>query len=270
MADIFISYSNSDRPKAKALAEAIQQQGWSVWWDRKIPFGKSFDQVIEQELDTARCVLVVWTKASVASDWVKTEAAEGARRHVLLPVFMDEAKIPLEFRRLQAANLTDWQPGSLDSEFEQLLIYIGEMLGESTKDTSVQKVRDIVTEQDNSTVLEANVPTDTRQTTKPPERSWAGLPVIRNRLLILVGVATLLILLMNIAVRLSSHTPYDRPKEDSVASPVTKRQPELEVAPTLPSEEELKAMNQQEFAKFRERLDKQNLDAKRRIQEIGR
>ena len=112
MADIFISYSSSDRPKAKALAEAIEQQGWSVWWDRKIPFGKSFDQVIEQELDAARCVVVVWTNASIASDWVKTEAAEGARRHMLLPVFMDEVKIPLEFRRLQAANLTNWEPGS--------------------------------------------------------------------------------------------------------------------------------------------------------------
>jgi TonB family protein len=129
LADIFISYSSSDRPKAKALAEAIQHQGWSVWWDRKIPFGKSFDQVIEQELDAARCVIVVWTNASVASHWVKTEAAEGARRQVLLPVLMDDAKIPLEFRRLQAANLIDWQPALPNSEFDQLLTYIGEKLG---------------------------------------------------------------------------------------------------------------------------------------------
>ena len=132
MADIFISYSSSDRPKAKALAEAIEQQGWSVWWDRKIPFGKSFDQVIEQELDAARCVVVVWTNASIASDWVKTEAAEGAKRHMLLPVFMDEVKIPLEFRRLQAANLTNWEPGSPNSEFDQLMRHVGEMLGQPT------------------------------------------------------------------------------------------------------------------------------------------
>ena len=132
MADIFISYSSSDRPKAKALAEAMQQQGWSVWWDRKIPLGKSFDQVIEQELDAARCVVVVWTNASIASDWVKTEAAEGARRRVLLPVFMDNVKIPLEFRRLQAANLTEWRPGSPNLEFDQLVRYVGEMLGQPT------------------------------------------------------------------------------------------------------------------------------------------
>lgn len=132
MADIFISHSSADREKAKALAEAIQQQGWSVWWDRKIPYGKSFDDVIEQELDAARCVVVVWTKMSVASYWVKIEAAEGARRHVLLPVFLDDVKIPLEFRRLQAANLTDWQPGLPNSEFDQLLMYVGEMLGKPT------------------------------------------------------------------------------------------------------------------------------------------
>ncbi len=128
MADIFISYSNSDRLRAKALAEAIEAHGWVVWWDRKIPLGRSWDQVIEEQVDAARCMIVLWSKESVLSSWVKTEAREGKARGILIPVLTDEVKIPLEFRHLQAANLTDWEPAEQNAEFDQLLTHVGQML----------------------------------------------------------------------------------------------------------------------------------------------
>jgi NAD(P)-dependent dehydrogenase (short-subunit alcohol dehydrogenase family) len=80
MADIFVSYASADRDRAKALAEALATQGWSVWWDRTIPPGRQFDEVIEEELAAAGCVVVLWSKASVASSWVKTEAADARDR----------------------------------------------------------------------------------------------------------------------------------------------------------------------------------------------
>ena len=69
-----------DRNKAKALAELFQQQDWSVWWDRNILHGRSFDEVIEEALRVAKCVVVLWSKNSASSDWVKGEAAEALRR----------------------------------------------------------------------------------------------------------------------------------------------------------------------------------------------
>ena len=54
MSDVFISYAREDRKKAKALAELFQQQDWSVWWDRNIPPGHPFHEVIEAALGTAR------------------------------------------------------------------------------------------------------------------------------------------------------------------------------------------------------------------------
>ncbi len=108
MSDIFISYASEDRERAKTLAEALEAQDWSVWWDRVIPAGRTFDEVIEEAIDAAKCIVVVWSEASVKSRWVRTEAEEGATRGILVPVLIEDVRIPLAFRRIQAAYLIDW------------------------------------------------------------------------------------------------------------------------------------------------------------------
>jgi hypothetical protein len=129
MSDIFISYASEDRARAKDIAEALEQQGWSVWWDRKIPPGKAFDEVIGDELDAARCVIVLWSRASIGSNWVKEEAAEGQKRNILVPVLIEDITIPLGFRRLQAARLVGWKKNSDSPEFNQLLEAVASVLG---------------------------------------------------------------------------------------------------------------------------------------------
>src|SRR5215475_1930801 len=121
MSDIFLSYASEDLPRVGLLIHALERHGWSVWWDRIILPGRTFDQVIEEALDAARCVIVVWSQHSVLSDWVRTEAAEGARRHILVPVLFDEVRIPLEFRRIQAARLLDWHDTGPHAEFDKVV-----------------------------------------------------------------------------------------------------------------------------------------------------
>ena len=124
MSQVFISYSSTDRERAKRLAEAVKAAGYSVWWDRQIAPGEIFDEVIEKALDQSACVVVIWSSASVKSDWVKAEAAEAAKRKVLVPVLLDSVTIPLEFRRIQAADLTHWNGSNDDSEFQKFLAAI--------------------------------------------------------------------------------------------------------------------------------------------------
>jgi hypothetical protein len=46
MADIFISYAREDLATAQRLAEALRACGWSVFWDRRIPAGQRFAEII--------------------------------------------------------------------------------------------------------------------------------------------------------------------------------------------------------------------------------
>jgi TIR domain len=115
MADVFLSYAREDRDAARSLARTLEGCGWSVWWDREIHPGEAFDQAIERELAAARAVVVLWSERSIASEWVKNEAAEAAERGVLVPALLDATKLPLEFRRRQAADLVGWH-GDPDHE----------------------------------------------------------------------------------------------------------------------------------------------------------
>src|SRR5262249_35021730 len=128
----------------KRLAEAMQTRGYNVWWDRQIAAGQTFDEGIEKALDEAKCVVVLWSATSVKSDWVKTEAAEASRRKVLVPALIDDVKIPLEFRRIQAADLTHWNGRTDDPEFEKFLRAIEmEIQSESTTAASPQPGRSV-------------------------------------------------------------------------------------------------------------------------------
>jgi hypothetical protein len=110
LSNVFISYAREDGDAARAVAEALQNRGISVFWDRSIPAGRSFEDVIESALAEAKAVVVLWSRHSVRSDWVRAEVAEGARRGILVPATLDGEEPPLRYRIAQTANLVAWVP----------------------------------------------------------------------------------------------------------------------------------------------------------------
>ena len=170
MSDIFISYASADRDKAERIADVLSGQGWSVWWDRTIPPGKTFDEVIEEAIDATACIVVLWSATSVKSDWVKTEASEGARRKVLVPIMIDEVKIPLEFRRIQAANLVGWDNSSTHPELIKVYQSITEISGKPVDKDREQAAKAEATQHEPAADKEAPVRTIAKDAGKePPE-----------------------------------------------------------------------------------------------------
>lgn len=121
MSDIFISYANEDLERIRSLVEALEAQGWSVFWDRTIPSGKKWREFIEKGLRDARCIVVVWSKTSIKSTWVHDEADVGRGRGILHPVLIDDVEQPLGFNSIQAAKLVGADFRNFSPEFKRFL-----------------------------------------------------------------------------------------------------------------------------------------------------
>jgi hypothetical protein len=75
MSDIVISYAHQDQSLVKKLAQYLQSLGFLVWWDTELLGSDNFRKVIGTELKEARAVIVIWSNASVESDFVCDEAS---------------------------------------------------------------------------------------------------------------------------------------------------------------------------------------------------
>ena len=125
MSDIFVSYAKEDRNRVEPLARALASLGWDVFWDRTIPTGKTRPQVIGSKLEAARCIVVVWSRSSINSEWVYEEANVGKKRRILAPVLIDDVEPPFGFAAMQAADLSGWNGAATTPELERLLADIG-------------------------------------------------------------------------------------------------------------------------------------------------
>lgn len=116
MADVFVSYARADLDRIAPLIELIERQGWSVFWDRRLVPGDQWREHLLDELQACTACVVVWSTASVASEWVVEETALAKARKILVPAKLDAVEIPLGFRSVQAADVSDWTPGDVSHE----------------------------------------------------------------------------------------------------------------------------------------------------------
>ena len=132
MADVFISYKAEDRRRVKPLVEALQADGLSVWWDEQIGAGDAWRDTIEQQLDGARCVVVIWSKRSVGADgkFVREEASRAQRRGLYVPVLIDPVDPPLGFGESQATSLRGWHGDPSDAHYQAVLSAVRRHVGD--------------------------------------------------------------------------------------------------------------------------------------------
>lgn len=109
MADVFLSYNREDQAKAKLIAEALEADGFEVWWDTVLRAGQTYDEVTEKQLRDAWAVVVLWSSRSVQSKWVRAEATLGERKSALIPVMIEPCERPIMFELIQTADLTKWE-----------------------------------------------------------------------------------------------------------------------------------------------------------------
>ena len=128
MASIFLSYAREDCDAARRLAAALERIGHSVWWDRYIKGGAQFAGEIERALAKAEAVVVLWSKASISSPWVRDEAAAARDTGRLVPATVDGALPPMGFRQYQLVDLVGWKGRRSSGHFRALVEAVDSVL----------------------------------------------------------------------------------------------------------------------------------------------
>ena len=103
---VFVSYARVDQKAALPVIRAIEEAGYAVWWDGKLEGGERYLQTTDTALESAKAVVVLWSKTSAGSHWVHDEAMRGRDHRCLVPISIDGAEPPLGFRQFQTIDLS--------------------------------------------------------------------------------------------------------------------------------------------------------------------
>lgn len=130
---VFLSHSSADKVLARRLARDLQAAKVDVWFDQwEIQVGDKFAQRIDQGLEAVDFVVVLLTRASVASEWVDREWRQKvqhealSKRIAVIPVRSESCEIPDFLAQRAHANIGG---GSYPLGFRHLLTILGHLAG---------------------------------------------------------------------------------------------------------------------------------------------
>lgn len=129
MAEVFISYCQSDHALVAPIAAALEELGVDAWFDREILAGESFGAVIRARLNEAKAVLVCWTPEAVKSEWVDSEADYARQLNTYVPVYLVQCALLPPFNRLHADDLTTWGGATANPNWLKVVDRIAKLIG---------------------------------------------------------------------------------------------------------------------------------------------
>jgi adenylate cyclase len=108
MPHVFVSYARSTEAQAQHVAQALRSLGHEVWWDEDLPAHRPYSEVIEERLQAAGAVVVLWSAEAARSQWVRAEADAARAKGTLIQVSIDGTVPPMPFNQIQCADLKGW------------------------------------------------------------------------------------------------------------------------------------------------------------------
>ena len=109
MSDVFVSYARASEAQARQIGALLRAAGYRVWRDDELPAHRAYAEVIAERLAAAKAVLVLWSDAAVASQWVQSEADRARNERKLVQLRLDACTLPMPFDRIQCADLAGWR-----------------------------------------------------------------------------------------------------------------------------------------------------------------
>lgn len=129
MSDVFISYASASRAVAAQLATAVERLGYSVWWDSALLPHDQYGQMIERQLEAAKCVIVLWSDDARESRWVLSEANRALGEGKLIQGNLSDRLPPLPFDQIQVVRLDDWKGDDDHSGWMRIAASVNHLAG---------------------------------------------------------------------------------------------------------------------------------------------
>lgn len=127
MSDVFVSYARPDEPYAERVADALRALGYRVWRDDELPAHRGYAEVIEERLNSAGAVVVLWSAHSAKSQWVRAEADTARAIGTLVQATIDGSVPPLPFNQIQCADLAGWDGDDGSPGWRKLVASVQEL-----------------------------------------------------------------------------------------------------------------------------------------------
>ena len=128
MSEVFISYARTDALQAQRIAEALRTAGFKVWRDDELPAHRGYAEVIEERLDGAKAVVVIWSQHAARSEWVQSEADRARNARKLVQLSIDATTLPMPFDRIQCAELAGWSGDPVAPGWRKVLASLTELI----------------------------------------------------------------------------------------------------------------------------------------------
>ena len=128
MADVFLSYARPSVKAARRVAEALRAAGYSVWFDENLPAHRDYSDVIEEQLDGASAVVVLWSSDAVRSQWVRSEANRARETGRLVQLRLDDARLPMPFDQVQCPDLMRWRGDRKSAAWQKVVASVAALM----------------------------------------------------------------------------------------------------------------------------------------------
>ena len=120
--DAFISYPDIGLSRVRPFIKALEDAGLTIFWDKTIPPGQDWMDLLEQKIASSRYTIVCVSSAALRSKFMLAELQVSAGK--IIPVFLEATDLPLIWEarigHLQRANLVSTQFNPADPAFAQL------------------------------------------------------------------------------------------------------------------------------------------------------
>ncbi len=165
--DVFLAYSREDSIKVELLAQALESNGCSVFWDHNEFLGHDEWDLMEVLRDIAEpfSIVVIWSQVSLNAENVLKAAEHGLGLGKLLQICIEQITLPSPFDQLDCADFSKWNGNLADSEF----VFFWEAV-------SAKLIHAKGKTQGSQTLVTDGIPLITRKSKLLPDIDWVEIP----------------------------------------------------------------------------------------------